>query len=90
MARSNLYFVPSARFFVLVNGSPKGYFHNSRGLRQGDPLSPILFVIVVEALQVLLDVAIQRMLILVFAIENSILEVSHLQFADDSYFLVLS
>lgn len=42
--------VLSAGFSIIINGSPKVFFQSSRGLHQVDPLSPSLFVIVVETL----------------------------------------
>ena len=35
--------------YVLINGTPEGFFEISRGIRQGDPLSHSLFIIMVEA-----------------------------------------
>ncbi|WVZ55767.1 hypothetical protein U9M48_006389 [Paspalum notatum var. saurae] len=42
---------------VLVNGVPSAPIKHGRGLRQGDPLSPLLFVLSIDPLQKLLDLA---------------------------------
>uniref|UniRef100_A0A2N9J257 Reverse transcriptase domain-containing protein n=1 Tax=Fagus sylvatica TaxID=28930 RepID=A0A2N9J257_FAGSY len=79
--------ISTARFSILVNGCPSGFFPSSRGLRQGDPLSPLLFVIVMEALSRLLDRAVREGLFSGFSVGSSAgnsLMISHLLFADDT------
>ena len=40
--------ISTVQFSVLFNGSPADFFGSSRGLRQGDPLSPMLFLVMME------------------------------------------
>ena len=74
-------------FSILINGTPHGFFGSSRGLRQSDPLSPLLFVLVMEVVGKMLDKAIHEGHLSGFSIGVSagrFLMVSHLLFANDT------
>ena len=73
-------------FAVLVNGNAKGWVKASRGLRQGDPLSPFLFTLVADVLSRMLLRAEERNLLEGFKVGRNRIRVSHLQFADDTIF----
>ena len=45
-------------YSMLVNGEATGFFSSSRGLRQGDPLSPLFFILMMETLSRLVNKAI--------------------------------
>ncbi|CAL5417428.1 unnamed protein product [Camellia sinensis] len=76
--------VSSAKISVLVNGSPTPEFCPQRGLRQGDPLSPVLFNIGAEGLNILLSRAKELGQIKGATVGSNGLRVTHLQFADDT------
>ncbi|KHN30789.1 LINE-1 reverse transcriptase like, partial [Glycine soja] len=76
----------SASVSVLVNGSPSSEFVPQRGLRQGDPLSPLLFNIVAEGLNGLMTNAMEKRLFKGFLSGSNNVEISLLQYADDTIF----
>lgn len=80
--------VGSATASVLVNGSPTEEFVIERGLRQGDPLSPFLFLLAAEGLNVLMQSMVSEGLYRGYTVGSTEgVEVSNLQFADDTLLL---
>ena len=71
---------------ILVNKSLTGEFRLTRGLRQGDPLAPFLFTVVAEGLAGLVRQAIKINLLYGVKIGSKEVDVSFLQYADDTLF----
>ena len=81
------YCISTVKFSILINGSPFDFFGSSMGLRQGDPLSPLLFDIVMEALSRMLDMAAFARQFSGFSMGSTAgpsMMVSHILFADDT------
>ncbi|XP_077222163.1 uncharacterized protein LOC143856007 [Tasmannia lanceolata] len=74
--------IETASFSVLLNGSPCGYFNSTNGVRQGDPLSPLLFCVCMEMLSVIIDEAASFNQIITPFSKGS-LSITHLLFVDD-------
>jgi len=69
---------------ILVNGSPTEEINIHRGLKQGDPLAPFLFLLVAEGFSGLMRQAKEENLFEGFEVGENGLVVSHLQYADDT------
>ena len=76
--------ITSPLLSVLVNGSPTRQFELEKGLRQGDPLSPFLFNIVVEGLNALFKKAVSLDMLKGVSFGRGDVHVTHLQFAYDT------
>lgn len=78
--------VSPAHAFVLINGSPMEEYLG-RGLRQGDPFLTFLFLIAAEWLNLMLNKAIVRGFYNPVLVGRDNIQISHLQFTDDTIFI---
>ena len=76
--------VTRVEYSVLINGEAKGKINPTRDLRQGDPISPDLFLLCTEGLSAMLKKEERDGQIKGVAVCRGALRVSHLLFADDS------
>ena len=79
--------VSSVSFSVLLNGNSHGHIKPERGIRQGDPLSPFLFIICAEALVSCLNSSETAGRLHGIKLTEACPSVHHLLFADDSLLL---
>ena len=76
--------VKTVTYSILVNGEPKGMITPTRGIRQGDPLSPFLFLLCTEGLNELFNKAAHQGHIKGYSLCRNSPRLTHLLFADDS------
>ena len=68
--------------FVLINGDDSKFFRASRGIRQGCPLSPLLFLLIVEALSILVKKIVNESKLKGVRVIATVM-LTHLLFVDD-------
>ncbi|CAL1374841.1 unnamed protein product [Linum trigynum] len=72
--------IRTVKFSILLNGSPTEPFFPSRGIRQGDPISPFLFIL----MSILIDEAVAKVDIHGIKLNRNCPRISHCLFADDT------
>lgn len=78
--------ITTVSYSFLVNGSPRGRVLPQRGIRQGDPLSPYIFILCSEVLSGLCSKAQSSGALLGIRVARRSPRINHLLFADDTLF----
>ena len=76
--------VKTVTYSILINGEPRGLIHPTRGIRQGDPLSPFLFLLCTEGFNGLIKHAERNWDIYGYSLCKRDPKLRHLLFANDS------
>ncbi|GJZ38047.1 RNA-directed DNA polymerase, eukaryota, reverse transcriptase zinc-binding domain protein, partial [Tanacetum coccineum] len=76
----------SSRGSILINGSPTEEFQFFKGLKQGDPLSPFLFILVMECLHISFQKVVDAGKFTGINLNQST-NLSHMFYADDAVFV---
>lgn len=82
--------VTSVSYSFLINGAPQGKVKPARGIRQGDPLSPYLFILCTEVLSGLCSKAQASGDLPGIKVARNCPPINHLLFADDTMFFTRS
>ena len=78
--------VTTPTYSIYLNGCLEGFFPSAKGLRQGDPISPYLFILIMEAFSAMLDRQVMQPGF-VFHPKCGDLKISNVIFADDLFIL---
>ena len=84
LVRLVMEYISMVSFSILVNREPKGEITPSRGIRQGDPLSPYLSLLCSKGLNRLIQGVVREDKIRGFSLCKNEPQISHLFFADDT------
>lgn len=81
--------ISNVKFSLIINGNNEGFFSSERGLRQGDPLSPFLFILAMEGVNHMIRSArangwLKGLRVQVQRHREDERRVTHLLYADDS------
>nr|GEV20669.1 RNA-directed DNA polymerase, eukaryota [Tanacetum cinerariifolium] len=79
-------FLRSSRGSIIINESPTEEFQFFKGLKQGDPLSPFLFILIMESLHLSFQRVVDARMFMGIKLSPS-LNLSHMFYADDAVFV---